>query len=319
VIDVRHDPRAASAVEVLFAEANDRARRRRWRRTLLAIFIVALAAGTSYLVAGRSSPSPKVGATPAPQIYSQPESKLFTAAGIIIADPASHQPAEICAGIATSLPPGCGGGVPLRNLDLQRVPTVRTMGSVTFTERSIRVVGTYSDGELTLTQQPEVDTTIDPGDAGPDELPCATPATGWNSKILPGDYASKFNDYGAAHPATFGGFWVTRNQDIAVVSVTSDLARTRQELRRFYPGNLCVTKAIRPERQLLLISGGIMPAVGQPNPLRIFSTSADIIASKVDIGLVIDDASVERTLKDRYPSGIIRLHPFLTPVKRTGQ
>jgi hypothetical protein len=299
----------------LVADAKRRyARRQRRRRvtagvvTAAAVAVAALlwsAGGTSHSGDARLIPI----ASPAP---SQPT--RYAASGILLTDPKHGEPLNLCGAVATSLPPQCGL-VPVRGVDIDSLPSVRTLNGVTWTDKPFRLVGTYSGGVLTVTESPKLAPASTPFVGEPDsiDLPCAAPPGGWNGHGFDPAAAAVLSAYGAANPDTFGGLWTAHQQLVAVVSTTGDPATVRQEIRRTYTGNLCVTKADYTDKFLRAEVATLnTQAVG--DALGITMTSVNTYESRIDIGVVIKNKTVTDYLAAHFPAGLVRVTAFLVPV-----
>ena len=288
---------------------------RQQRRRKIAGAVTAAAVAVSAVLlwsVGGSSPSGDARLTPVTGTTAPSGPTHYVAKGILLTDPQHREPLNLCGAAALSLPPQCSL-VPLRGVDINTLPSVRTMNGVTWTDKSFRVVGTYSGGVLTATERPTLATYPDPTtEPAAIDLPCSPPAGGWTHHMFNPADAAVLSAYGAAHPDTFGGLWTTHNQQVGVVTTTGDLATARRDIRRTYSGNLCVAKAEYSDKYLRDALAQF--DVGTGRTLGITMTSVNSYEARLDIGVVIENAAVTKFVKTHFPAGLVRVSAFLVPV-----
>ena len=124
---------------------------------------------------------------------------------------------------------------------------------------TVRVTGTYANGVLTLTKAPVAAKPLEPNLNFP--LPCPTPAGGWHGSdpvnVSLADQAV-MGRFSAAHPTTFGGYWIARAPvPVIVAGVTNDVAGAQRELSSKLQGSVCVTKVAHTDRYLAQVSNEI--------------------------------------------------------------
>jgi hypothetical protein len=295
-------------------------------RKLWVVVVVPLLAGIAGC-AGRPaagpasppSPPPPSGTGPANQIPDRYAGR-FRAAGTVLQN--AHHGPQLCFGVATSLPPQCGGldiaGWTWTGLKHESVAGTSWGGYL--------VTGTYDGRVLTLTEAPKVDDgSLGPPPSMPDlTSPCPVPAGGWR----PVD-AAKATD-NALQAATamvnadpdFAGLWVdqkvpsyvgsTPTNDPAKlvlnVRFTKDLARHEAAIRKVWGGSLCVSAAKRPQAELTRIQDQLTGTPGMTG------SSIDILTGTVEVRVFVATLAGQRELDARYGPGLVKMVGELKPI-----
>lgn len=257
-----------------------------------------------------------------------PSDQRYEASATVLESP-EHGPQLCLGGIATSLPPQCGGP-DIVGWDWDAVDGQESAGGTTW--GSYRVVGTYADGAFTLT---EPATAPDPSladDGFEVDLtsPCPAPAGGWvvvdpATATDAGQQAA--NEYALAR-ADFAGSWVDQSMNPALadgyqpgdeeaandptklvlnVRFTGDLERHEQELRARWGGALCVSPAEHTSAELEAVQAELAQEPGM------LSSSTDVAANQVSLHIIIDDG-VQQRLDERYGKDVVRVTAALRPI-----
>ncbi len=309
----------ADDADVLIREARARAHRRRIRIAVAVVLAGALAAGIAVAVQGGGGSRP-AGTSGQPVPAAAPASpQLYAAVGTISVDPAHYRLPQLCYGATAAVlrpgpPKGCSG-IPLRALDIAKVPGLQTHDGVSQTGGPVRVVGTYRNGTLTVTRHP---TQVSATPVRRFPIPCATPPGGWTSKPFDTANAAVFERFGQQHPDTFGGFWLA-DGSVPVVTVTRGIEaarqQLRQQLRQQYAGDFCVGEARYTERELNGAADRITKTLtGRPNRFRLYGWGYDPVTSTVNVDLVIVDDTIRTYFRAHFPADMIRFDPLLKPV-----
>jgi hypothetical protein len=248
----------------------------------------------------------------------------------------SHGPELCLGGVLTSLPPQCGG-VPIANWDWAVVEGEESASGTTW--GAYHVVGTYSDGVLTVTKVGPYDSDGEAFGTNPDFTPpCPKPDGGWVD-VDPSKSSERDFERGAALARGLPDFvtlWVehvgnptpeeieqlpAENErylpKIMNVVVTGDAAAAEAAIREVWGGPLCVVQreghtekelqAIRHEAERWLEELGLQMTWSSEGPLG---------QSAAEIGVVIDPGGAgQAALDERYGPGMVRLFPALRPVR----
>ncbi|WP_404386573.1 hypothetical protein LL946_08370 [Knoellia locipacati] len=228
------------------------------RTTAVALLVLApvTACGQAQQPGGGSS-TPRT-STPAPTSTVVDTTDELVASGLLMQD-SPTSPVELCVGgVAESYPPQCGGPRLDGDVDWEALRPQRASG-VTWTEGAVWVVGRYSPatgrpgsagGTVTLTRP--VSLTPPAGVTLPSESPVTFP------QLCDDPYAGG-GRRGAGSPEEqaqlserltaldgYVGSWVSDGSSMFNVLVTRDAAAARAELRRVWPGGLCVEQRDLP-------------------------------------------------------------------------
>jgi hypothetical protein len=192
-----------------------------------------------------------------------------------------------------------------------------------------RVVGTWDDGALTLTEPPgdPVPDVPREGDQSPGPefaTPCPAPDGGWgivdpDTATLAGRDAA--NAYATEQP-DLGSLWFDTEAELADVlpgvheqavlnaNFTGDLERHARELRALYGGPLCVSRAPRSVQEL----DDVQERVHEALRVNALYYRVDMILGRVEVLVpVVDQAALDRAAQVD-PEGIVELQGWLQPV-----
>ena len=244
-----------------------------------------------------------------------------------------HGPMLCLGAMAMSYPPQCGD-VPIAGWDWDAVESEEKANGASWGQ--FHVVGTY-DGEIfTLT------------DVRPDEnhppifwsevdfsSPCPEPPGGW---VVPDprqalqEEASGASAYADSQPDSVNS-WVTHFDpvnpgdteldefDPVILNAvfTGDVERHEAEIRKRWPGPLCVVEGEGPaKRELSRIRAEAEAYVTGELGLQMLGSSTGGVEPVIEIGVVADpEGRAQAALDARWP-GIVRLFPALRPVESSG-
>jgi hypothetical protein len=237
----------------------------------------------------------------------------------------SHGP-QLCLGaIAASLPPQCGGPE-IPNWDWDMVDGKTSQSGTTY--GSYVVIGhlDVAAGTFTLTRPAIPSEQYDgpPVRAEPDHValgtPCSEPAGGW--RVL--DPAKTTDDSvdltvtRARQMAGYAALWVDQShstkpeyndptQLILNVAFTRDLEARERELRKTWGGALCVSQALRTEKELERIRDEVVEAT--KTQMLSAGGSLDVVALEV----IYDDGTLQAGFDRRYGEGVVKVSSALSP------
>jgi hypothetical protein len=272
---------------------------------------------------------------PPPTVPAPDPDQLYESDGTVLED-SSHGPELCLGGVALSLPPQCGG-VPLANWDWDAVDGAQSGSGTTWGE--FHVVGTYSDGVLTVTEV---------GPAEPDDLgagsgtvrsfttSCPEPAGGWSAAATTMDLEEAFAAGSAVAQARpdhvalwvdYAGDLTGEEVDQAMVDgtpvakimnvvVTGDVAETEAAIRKVWRGPLCVVQHEgRTQKELQAIRAEAETFVQEELGLEMTWSQEGDVGLAAEVGVVIDVGGAgQAALDERYGPGMVKLFPGLTPV-----
>lgn len=263
-------------------------------------------------------------ATDAPSTSPPPEPEVLVGTGTVLDD---GDGPELCLGpVMESLPPQCGGPE-LIGWDWAEIPDEGTAGGTTWVD-GVVVTGTFDGEAFTLTRPAvPVDQYDGPLPAEPErslDTPCPEPPGGW--RVLdPGTATMAHFEEAAAAATRLDGYadsWVDYLQPpdhsvetdgyepdnvILNVRVVGDPAATAARLREIWGGALCVSVARRSEAELRAIHDQVLD---RPGVLSSW-TGFDV----VELGVLYDDGSLQRSLDQEYGKGVVQVHSALVPLR----
>jgi len=237
---------------------------------------------------------------------------------------------QLClGGIAESLPPQCGGPG-IVGWDWDAVDGEESASGTTW--GTFHVVGTFLDGTFTVTEPPgPPDPALSPEPTPDFSSPCPEPPGGW-AVVDP----ATATDAGQQEAATYAtsqpdhaGLWIDQSinpaladgadpgdepaandptQYILNVRFTGDLERHEAELRQRWGGALCVSPADHSEAELRAIQDEL---AGEDAFLY---SSVDITENRVELGVIVDDGSIQQRLDAEHGTGIVLVQSALRPV-----
>jgi hypothetical protein len=293
-----------------------RRRRARYAVATSVVLIVALFVSLESALVSHSSSAPPA-KSPKPVVTPKPT--LYTAVGSIEGYPKTNP--HYClggdlgsSGVLTAVPPDpCSYEVQVRNFDPSQIPMIADGTTGTRSKGTVRVTGTYADGVLTLTKTPVAAKPAEPDLNFP--LPCPTPAGGWHGSdpvnVSIADQAV-MGRFSAAHPTTFGGYWIARAPTpVIVAGVTGDVAGAQRELSGKLQGSVCVTKVAHTDRYLTQVSAQITALEKVGHTPFLSGWGPDAVTSTVVVGVRVDDPATVDYFAAHFPPGVIKLKPFL--------
>ncbi|WP_084961519.1 hypothetical protein [Thermoactinospora rubra] len=260
-------------------------------------------------------------------VKAEPAPPRYQADATVLESP-EHGP-QLCRFAALSLPPQCGGP-DVVGWDWAKVPHESRAGTKW---GRYHVVGTWDGSRLTLTEPPR------PAENKPAQpprptTPCPTPEGGWKpvdpAKATP--EAMEAVQRRAMQAGDFAGLWLDQSyleqipgydsspemaekyandpkKLVVNVRFTGDVAAREAWLREVWGGALCVTRAERTEAELR----AIQERAQQEIP-GVTDSSADVVSGKVDVGVWVATGELQRQVDEKFGTGVVRLHAFLTPV-----
>ena len=241
-----------------------------------------------------------------------------------------HGPMLCLGAMAMSYPPQCGD-VPIANWDWGVVEGEETASGASWGQ--YHVVGTYDGETFTVTDVgPHGD---DPSQFGSEvdfSSPCPEPAGGWvlpDPKRATQQEASGASAYVESQPDIVNS-WVTHfdpsnacdteldefDPVIFNAVFTGDVERHEAEIRKRWPGPLCVVEGEGPtKRELSRIRTEAEAYVTDGLRLQMLGSSADGVEPVIEIEVVADpEGAGQAALDARWP-GLVRLFPVLRPVE----
>ena len=276
------------------------------------LLLAACGDGTKDRAASSVEPTPSASATSPGLVSFDGEPVRVRARGTLIAE---RGVARICAGVLTSLPPQCGGGVVLAGLDATSVPGVETRNQTTWSEGEVLVVGTYDGSRLHVEQA----TPVPPRTPPPAPVytpPCDEPPGGWTGgreeeidRVM-----APVTAYAQEHPETYAGVWWDGETGVPTVRFTGDLDAHRRALEAAMETDVCVIGARFTEREMGAVQTSLTQrlAAGPGKPMRMLSSGPDFVRNQVDLNVVALDDVVREEVA-RHPAGSVRVTTFLEP------
>lgn len=247
----------------------------------------------------------------------------YRATGTVLESP-EHGP-MLCMTVATSYPPQCGD-LELVGWDWDLVDDEASVSGTTW-GGPYEVVGTWDGERLTLTEPPRPPTSE--ATPSPDFFtPCPEPPGGW-TVVDPAKttYATMEAVISAARARPdFAGAWLDQPMDksrpapsaytdptnvIVNIRVTGDVAQAEQELRQIWGGALCVSAAARSQAELLAIQNEIF---AHATAIKMLHGGIDETTGVYNLGVVIDDGTLQAYYDERYGPGVVKVTSWLQPV-----
>lgn len=263
------------------------------------------------------------------------QAPLLTARAMVLDD---GDGPELCVGgVATSLPPQCGGPR-LIGWEWAAVDgAYEEQAGVRWGD--FRVIGTYDAAadEFTLVRLGDLSDQDGTSAAAETDFstPCPEPAGGWRvvdeaattveSMDAAFSLAATFDDYAASwmdqspNPAATvkeGADPETREMamndpmlSIVNVRVTGDVSAAETALREVWGGMLCVSPATHSAGELDRVLAELTRTVP-----GILGGGVAGRGDVIDVGVVYDDGSIQRELDAKYGAGLVRVSSALVPV-----
>ncbi|WP_204052424.1 hypothetical protein [Microbispora siamensis] len=255
---------------------------------------------------------------------------LYQADLTVLSNP-QHGP-QLCAFVAQSLPPQCGGP-DIIGWDWNAVKH-STRNGVRWGE--YHVVGTWDGKSLTLTEPPRP---ARPGDAPDDRsrftTPCPKPVRGWRpvdpakatersmeaalvrARKLPGyagswldqSYLDEIDGYDPQDRRYVERYANDPRRLVLNLMFTGDPAAREPLIREVWGGALCLSRAERAEAELRALQDRAMKEIKGAQ-----SASVDERAGHVEIGVWAATPELQREIDEKYGKGLVVLAGVLTPV-----
>jgi len=239
-----------------------------------------------------------------------------------------HGP-QLCAGVALSLPPQCGG-LDVVGWDWDTVDHETANGT---TWGDYLVTGEWDEATTTFTltepatgidEAPESERAIAPT---PDfRSPCPTPEGGWrplDMNIATNEAMDRAISAARAEP-DFAGAWLDQSylrepganesdandpkRLVLNLRFAGDLDRHDEQIRAIWGGALCLSRAARPLSELEGIRSEVTAELGQ------LSSSLDEVAGIVQVTVTVATESAQAKLDERYGPGVVLLNGWLRPI-----
>jgi hypothetical protein len=225
-----------------------------------------------------------------------------------------HGP-ELCANVADSYPPQCGG-VPITNWDWDAVEGEESASGTTWGRW--HVVGTYADGALTLTEPPDAPRTPEPDrpDFSPacEEPDVVDPEAGeaaWEAATQEqplGDIQGLVTIWVSGSGGTAGDFVV----NVIVRPGSGDAAKAA--VRERWAGPLCIVERDLPtEDELRVVQEELLDEDARAALGQVQSAGGDPRRGAVTVRVWVVEEAAERYARERWGDRVV-LEPLLTPV-----
>lgn len=239
-----------------------------------------------------------------------------------------HGPQLCLGGVATSLPPQCSGP-DIVGWDWDAVADEESVAGTSWGR--YRVVGTFDGVAFTLTETPgppDIGQVTGPAFA---TTPCRAPAEGW--AVVAASATPEAQEAAIAYASgqpEFAGLWLDQSINpassstdssvleaemndptklILNVSFTESLALHESELRALWGGALCVSQAQRTAAELQEIEAELRSLPG------LLWSGDDQIGNRIEIGVIVDDGSLQAKLDERYDEDVVKVESALQPLE----
>ncbi|MGI5162483.1 hypothetical protein [Microbispora sp. CA-102843] len=242
-----------------------------------------------------------------------------------------HGP-QLCASVAESLPPQCGGP-DIIGWDWNRVQHSARNG-VRWGE--YHVVGTWDGKSLTLTEPPRPAQRSDvPPDRSRFTTPCPEPVRGWRpvdpakatdrameaalarARAIPGyagswldqSYLEEIDDYDPKDRRYVERYANDPKRLVLNLMFTGDAAARESAIREVWGGALCLSRAERTEAELRALQERAGKEIK-----GVQSAAVDERAGRVEIGVWVATPELQREIDEKYGKGLVVLEGILKPV-----
>ena len=275
------------------------------------------------------SAAPKPAETSRPPARRDPDQKYAVTA--LVLENAKHGPELCVGGVATSMPPQCGG-VPVTPFSWDDIAGEESQGGTTWGEA--RFVGTFDGRVFHLTEPPGRPERRDdePGSLD-DTFPtkCAEPAGGWvvDSRRTGSDDLDAATSYANSRPDV-AAVWLSypdggpagsddydsHAKTVLNLAFTGDLDEHRRAARAVWGGGLCVTELPRTRASLSRAQDelGAARAEAAAAGVHLYGSNVDEIRNRVEASVLIDDEVSRRWVEDRFGKGVVVLKGIFRPV-----
>ena len=275
------------------------------------------------------SAAPEPAETTRPPARRDPDQKYAVTA--LVLENAKHGPELCVGGVATSLPPQCGG-VPVTPFSWDDVDGEESQGGTTWGDA--RFVGTFDGRVLHLTEPPGPP---EPQRGAPDSLDerfptkCAEPAGGWvvDSRKTGSDDLDAATAYANGRPDV-AAVWLSypdggpagsddydsHEKTVLNLAFTGDLDEHRRAVRAVWGGGLCVTELPRTRASLSRAQDELTAARKEAAAagVYLYGSGVDEIRNRVQASVLIADEIARRWVDDRFGKGVVVLKGIFRPV-----
>lgn len=248
----------------------------------------------------------------------------YTASATVL-ESRDHGPQLCLGGVATSLPPQCGGP-DIVGWDWSLVDDEESASGTTWGTYS--VVGTWDGSSLTLTEPPGPP--VHQEGSGMDfSTPCDPPPGGWavtdESKATQEGLDSALSY--ANGQADFAGAWLDQSINPAAqqepvdheamndptklvlnLRFTGNLQAHESAVRSVWGGPLCITEARHRLDELRSIQQQLQ------GELDALSSSVNEVTGVVEVTVIVAEEDTQQQLDERYGEGVVQLTGALQPV-----
>lgn len=255
------------------------------------------------------STAPETPVTTAPTAPT--DDAVYETAGTVI-DTAETGP-MLCLSTLDSLPPQCGGGIPLAGWSWDDVEGEQEQGGTVWSESpALFIRGRFNPATgpamTVLEVRPLTDADRERWSAAgaprePDfSVPCPEPAGGWptaasGSSAWPGEAVEQLDGY--------AGSWIDRSQRVYTVKIVGDVVAAEAAIRRLYDGAVCVVEGRFTVPELLEIQDTLMAL----SSVQVLSSSVmyDASGEWVEATVIVPDPALQDRLDAEYGAGVVRL------------
>jgi hypothetical protein len=298
------------------------------RLTILLGGLVLTACGTQTSTPPAADPGPAERPTAVPAA----EGPVTTTYGATVIDDGT--PHACLGGVADSLPPQCGTGVPLTGWDWSaHEGDYETSGDVRW---GVYVLtGTFDGTTFTVTDTLDPDQSPRPEPESPFVTPCPEPAGGWvpSDPQRSGERSFRELQRMAQARDDFALLWVDQSinpaydrmlagdtgleiesqmndprLEVVNVQVTGDPVAADADFRTVWGGSLCVTQVRHTEKEMLAIQQDTTSLPGFQG------STAVTIENRGQVSVTYDDGSYQRWFDAAYGADTVVVTSALTPV-----
>ncbi len=226
----------------------------------------------------------------------------------------SHGP-ELCANLATSLPPQCGG-LPVRNWDWDEVDGEDSRNGTTW--GAWHVIGTYRDGALTLTERPGPPR--DPVRRARDFAPACDPPDVEDPRAGEAAWEAATQESDFMRIDALVTMWVSGSGGPSEDFVLNVIVRpgagesAKIVVRERYAGPLCVVERDLPlESELRALQSEVLNEDARMVLGQVQTAAADPSRGAVVAQVWVVDEAAATYVRERW-GGLVILEPLLEPV-----
>ncbi|HVF75259.1 MAG TPA: hypothetical protein VM938_09430 [Acidimicrobiales bacterium] len=236
-----------------------------------------------------------------------PKGEEYEAAAMVL-EAEGHGPVLCLGPILASLPPGCGGP-PVRNWHWAKAPQKETQAGVTWADVNLR--GTWDGHAFTVTAVLDHPPAAGTPSSGASSFPPACPTP---EAIDPTASFEEWGDPGLQSDPDVAALWVTYEpRAVNVVVRPGAGARVKEDIRRTFPGPLCLVERDQKSRtELRTIQHRLTERLGS----QFLSGAVDEVRGQVVVEVIVADPARQAELDREFSAGVVRLTGRLQPVSR---